>query len=92
MDVNYCCGKAHKGIAEMADNIWNESGDKIINLFNENESIKEYTFVITGHSLGAGTASLFNVKVHLERPLGNRTIKCFAFAPPPSYCIDQKPQ
>jgi len=88
MDVNYCCGKAHKGIAEMADNIWNESGDKIINLFNENETIKDYTFVITGHSLGAGTASLLNVKVHLERPLGNRTIKCFAFAPPPSYCID----
>jgi hypothetical protein len=63
MDVNYCCGKAHKGIAGMAENIWNESGDKIINLFNENETIKDYTFVITGHSLGAGTASLMFLNV-----------------------------
>jgi hypothetical protein len=88
MDVDFCCGKAHKGIAEMANNVWEESGDKIMNLFKENADLKDYTFVITGHSLGAGTACLLNVKVHLEKPLGNQNIKCFAFAPPPSYCIN----
>lgn len=88
MDCDFCCGKAHKGIAEMAENVWKESGDKIVTLFKENVALKDYTFVITGHSLGAGTATLLNVKVHLEKPLGERKVKCFGFAPPPSYCVD----
>lgn len=87
-DCDYCCGKAHKGIAEMADNVWNESGAKIVELF-QSDLFKDYAFVITGHSLGAGTATLLNIKVHLENPLGDRTVKCFGFAPPPTYSVDK---
>jgi hypothetical protein len=42
--------------------------------------------IITGHSLGAGTACLLNIKCHVEKLFGeDRSIKCFAFAPPPTF-------
>jgi hypothetical protein len=75
-------------MAEMAENIWNKSGNAIAELFQQ-EELKDFTFVITGHSLGAGTACLLNVKVHLEKPLGDRLIKCYGFAPPPTYFMDE---
>ena len=84
---DYCgCGKAHKGIAEMADNIWAQSGAKIIKLFESDNKLKDYTFVITGHSLGAGAACLLNLKCYTEKLLGDRPVQCFGFAPPPTWC------
>jgi hypothetical protein len=42
----------------MADNIWHESGAKIIKLFeDEGELLRDYSFVITGHSLGGKIVS-----------------------------------
>jgi len=73
----------------MANAVWSSSGDAIIQLFKDDPELKDYTFVIVGHSLGAGTATLLNVKVHLEKPLGDRKVKCYGFAPPPTYCVDK---
>ena len=85
MAADYCTGKAHQGMAEMAENVWNESGDKILKLCDTLE-FQEYRFLITGHSLGAGTACLLNIKLHVEGQLGkNRPICCYAFAPPPTF-------
>lgn len=92
MDCDYLEGKAHKGIAEMSDNVWQQSGDAIVKLFETNEDLKDYTFIVTGHSLGGGTATLLNIKIHLEKPLGKRPIKCFGFAPPPTYCVNKNLQ
>jgi hypothetical protein len=87
MDTDFCYGKAHKGMAEMADTVWKESGKEIVKLFQKVE-LKDYSFTITGHSLGAGTACLLNVKCHVEQLLGDRTVRCFGFAPPPTYSYD----
>jgi hypothetical protein len=84
MAVDYCTGLAHQGIAEMAENVWKESGDKIMNLCDGPE-FQEYRFLITGHSLGAGAACLLNLKLHVEGQLGDRPICCYAFAPPPTF-------
>ena len=90
MDYPYCTGRAHKGMAEMADAVWNESGAFLIDLLNEKEH-QNYDLIITGHSLGAGTACLLNLKVHVEGlgiPGMNRRVLCFGFAPPPTFVWD----
>lgn len=71
----------------MAESVWTLSGSKIKELF-EDESLKDYAFHIVGHSLGAGTACLLNVKCHAEKLLGDRVVKCYGFAPPPTLSID----
>mmetsp|Transcript_400 Transcript_400/g.520 ORF Transcript_400/g.520 Transcript_400/m.520 type:complete len:487 (+) Transcript_400:327-1787(+) len=88
MSCDFCHGKAHKGMAEMADNLWNVSSEKILKLF-EREEFKDYGFTITGHSLGAGVASLLNIKCHVEELVGTRSVKCFVFAPPPVFCLHE---
>ena len=50
-----------------------------------------YDLVITGHSLGAGNATLISLKLNYEhhfakiRGLEIVKVRCFAFAPPPFY-------
>lgn len=88
--ANYVGGKAHQGLAEMAENVWDMSGDQILKIC-DNPQFQEYRFLITGHSLGAGTACLLNLKLHVEQQLGDRPICCYAFAPPPTFstcCVD----
>lgn len=49
------------------------------NLLNEVFSVlQSYSLVITGHSLGAGTASVLALLLRSKYP----TLKCFAFSPP----------
>jgi len=79
-------------MAEMAEHIWTHSGKNILKLFDEDEEIKDFSFVIVGHSLGAGAACLLNVKCHAERLFGDRTVKCYGFAPPPTLCTDDLPR
>mmetsp|Transcript_53417 Transcript_53417/g.159861 ORF Transcript_53417/g.159861 Transcript_53417/m.159861 type:complete len:591 (-) Transcript_53417:233-2005(-) len=92
MASNFCCGLAHQGMAEMADTIWNTSGEDLKKIFAEPD-LKEYGLTIIGHSLGAGTACLLNIKCHIDKLVGDRSIKCYAFAPPPTFnpCKDVEP-
>lgn len=82
--VDFCGCRAHKGMAEMANNIWEASGNKITELFRTN-GLEDYSFTVVGHSLGAGTACLLNIKIFEEKLLVGRKVRCFAFAPPPTF-------
>jgi len=95
MAVDYCSGQAHQGIAEMADNVWKQSGDFVLNLLLQEKEFQDYQLLITGHSLGAGTACLLTVKLYHEQVLNiqRNKIICYAFAPPPTfYCASPSPQ
>ncbi len=88
----FCNGLAHAGIADRTDNIWPVVDTKIAELLKANPG---FDFVITGHSLGAGTAALLTLKIKhekllekLDASLSNVNIKCFAFASPPVYLAD----
>lgn len=88
----YCNGVAHAGIADKADNIWEKVQDTVADLLSKHSG---YDLVITGHSLGAGTAALISLKLNYEKklnklapPLNGVKITCFAFAPPPVYLAD----
>ncbi|KAI1896596.1 hypothetical protein AGOR_G00096400 [Albula goreensis] len=68
---------AHKGIAQAASYIYK----KLINdgILNQAFTIApEYRLVITGHSLGAGTASVLAILLRSAFP----TLQCYAFSPP----------
>jgi hypothetical protein len=49
-----------------------------------------YKLVITGHSLGAGTAAIIAVLLNLDRSLlpANTAVRCFAFAVPAVFSYD----
>lgn len=84
MNVEFCEGLAHQGIAEQAHKLWEETGDRLLEIAAKHQG---YRVVVTGHSLGAGAASLLHVKMHQE---GLCDSTCFAFAPPPTYCSNSK--
>ncbi|MBN3277760.1 DGLB lipase, partial [Polyodon spathula] len=68
---------AHKGIKQAANYIYK----KLINdgILNQAFTIApEYKLVITGHSLGAGTAAVLSILLRSAFPL----LKCYAFSPP----------
>lgn len=77
-------------MSEMATNIWLRSGEKIMAIFeSDGEQLKSYSFTIVGHSLGAGVACLLQIKCYRELLLGpNRIVKCYGFAPPPTFFWD----
>ena len=68
----------------MASNIWKESGPKILELMAQHT---DYKLIVTGHSLGAGTACLLTVQLYVEEVFAkdDRIVECFAFAPPPTF-------
>uniref|UniRef100_A0AAQ5Y4B2 Diacylglycerol lipase-beta n=1 Tax=Amphiprion ocellaris TaxID=80972 RepID=A0AAQ5Y4B2_AMPOC len=68
---------AHKGICQAASYIYK----KLVNdgILNQAFSIApEYKLVITGHSLGAGAASVLAILLRNSFP----TLQCYAFSPP----------
>uniref|UniRef100_A0A671Q148 Diacylglycerol lipase-beta n=1 Tax=Sinocyclocheilus anshuiensis TaxID=1608454 RepID=A0A671Q148_9TELE len=68
---------AHKGICQAAHYIYK----KLVNdgiLSQAFNIAPEYKLVITGHSLGAGAASLLAVLLRSTHP----TLECYAFSPP----------
>uniref|UniRef100_H3D1S2 Diacylglycerol lipase-beta n=1 Tax=Tetraodon nigroviridis TaxID=99883 RepID=H3D1S2_TETNG len=68
---------AHKGISQAAGFIYK----KLVNdgiLSQALSTVPEYKLVITGHSLGAGTASVLAVLLRSSFP----TLQCYAFSPP----------
>lgn len=68
---------AHKGICQAAHYIYKrlENDGILSQAFN---IAPEYTLVITGHSLGAGAASLLAVLLRSTHP----SLQCYAFSPP----------
>jgi hypothetical protein len=88
MAEEFCSGKAHRGISEMAKNIWNESGGKILMLLEE---FPEHKLVICGHSLGGGASCLLTLHIYVNELVPpDRQVECYAFAPPPTFfpCAD----
>ena len=78
----FCEGQAHSEMATMAETIWELTGPKVMEVLEKNPG---YGFVITGHSLGAGTASLLNILCHHKKLVGERKIQCVTFASPPVF-------
>jgi hypothetical protein len=80
----FCGGEAHAEMASMAERVWEVAGPTVLNLLEKN---KDYELILTGHSLGAGTACLLNVMCHQRgRALvRGRNVRCFAFAAPPVF-------
>jgi sn1-specific diacylglycerol lipase len=70
-------GKCHIGILNTAENIYKKiKNDSLLEKafeFNQN-----YQLVITGHSLGAGTAAVLGLKLIKEFP----NLRCFCYSPP----------
>ena len=71
-------------MAAMAEKLWQVAGPAVLEQLKENVG---YDFVITGHSLGAGTAALLNIMCHEnDRSLvGGRRVECFTFAASPVF-------
>ncbi|CAM9126136.1 unnamed protein product [Chrysoparadoxa australica] len=82
--VDFLGGKAHKGIAQSAAILWSECGDQVKEELLQHPG---YRLVITGHSLGGGTAILLSLMLlSAASPVGvNVPVECFAFAPPPVF-------
>ena len=80
----FCGGEAHSEMANAAELVWEETRETILKLLDENP---EYELVLTGHSLGAGAASLLNILLHENDRgrVGGRSIRCFAFSSPPVF-------
>lgn len=71
-------------MATMAERVWSVAESTVLNMLEEN---LEYEFIITGHSLGAGTASLLNIMCHQNdrEIIRGRKVRCIAFASPPTF-------
>uniref|UniRef100_A0A3B5KZK0 Diacylglycerol lipase-beta n=1 Tax=Xiphophorus couchianus TaxID=32473 RepID=A0A3B5KZK0_9TELE len=68
---------AHKGMCQAAGYIYK----KLVNdgILNQAFSVvPEYKLVVTGHSLGAGTAALLAILLRTSFP----TLQCYSFSPP----------
>jgi len=70
-------GLVHTGMATAAFNILTEAGPALLRLHESG-----YRILLTGHSLGAGTAAILTVLMQWKIP----GAKCVAYAPPP--CMD----
>lgn len=84
--VPYLDGFAHRGILSGANRIMTEGKETLKKAFEEHP---DYRLVITGHSLGAGTAILISLGF-LDNIYANdfpnvKEVKCIALAPPPVY-------
>ena len=92
--TEFCGGRAHHGIATAANNLWAHVQGDIIRTLLDNPG---HDLVLSGHSLGAGTAALLALKLKYEGILANENeslkdvnIRCYAFANPPVYYKEDK--
>ena len=84
--VPYLDGFAHRGILSGANRIMTEGKETLKKAFEEHP---DYRLVITGHSLGAGTAILISLgflnNIYANDFPNVKEVKCIALAPPPVY-------
>ena len=80
----FCGGEAHAEMANMAERVWKAAGETVLKALRSNEN---YELVLTGHSLGAGTACLLHILCHQEdrKLVEGRKVRCFAYATPPVF-------
>jgi hypothetical protein len=82
MPVEFCGGIAHNGMVKAA----RELVKTVVTVIKRTaERHPDYTVVLCGHSLGAGTAILLTMLLHKVKLLEEVNIKCYGFAPPPVF-------
>ena len=86
-DVPFLNGWAHQGILSGAELILSKVSERMTEVFARPE-FSNYSLVVTGHSLGAGTAELISMKLISSGLLGEREVRCVALAPPPVFRSD----
>ncbi len=90
-EAPFLSGKAHNGILIGAEEILKKAKPILIKAMTEEP---HYKLVITGHSLGAGTAELITMMILSNKGensvLVRHKVRCIALAPPPVYRSDQK--
>lgn len=79
----FCGGVGHVAMSEVATKMWDMTKKEVMTRLQELPT--EYELVITGHSLGAGVATLLTILLLHEKALPDRKIRCLAFAPPPTF-------
>ena len=84
IEMEFLDGYAHVGMVRSAKRIIDESSQILKKAF---ETYPGYRFVITGHSLGGGTAILTTMLVLSRNNIGvdSKKVKCIAVAPPPVF-------
>ena len=85
----FCGGEGHSEMVTMAERVWQVAGPTVSKLLHEHS---DYELILTGHSLGAGTAVLLTVMLQSKlQPKNqptlptNQKLRCFAYAAPPVY-------
>jgi hypothetical protein len=91
-EVPFCGGRSHAGMAHAARSVWSALEAPTLELLAKNPG---FSLVLSGHSLGGGTASLLCILLNRDRdvaevqgratPLSGVTITAFAFASPPCF-------
>jgi hypothetical protein len=80
----FCGGETHAEMANAAERLWAVAGETVVENLRQNDG---YGFTITGHSLGAGAATLLNIMCHNQnrKLVDGRPVRCLAYASPPVY-------
>ena len=78
---------AHKGMLFAASNIYNilmnptNPTEGVLSKFIDDEEYNDYDFIVTGHSLGAGTAAILGFFLRSEENIKDR-VKVYAYGIP----------
>ena len=80
-------GWAHQGILSGAREILSKLSERLTEVLALPE-FSHYRLVVTGHSLGAGTAELITMELISSNLLAGREVRCVALAPPPVFRSD----
>ena len=90
-EIKFLDGFAHRGILNGSQIIMQECQEVLKLALKENPG---YRLVITGHSLGAGTAILISLgflnNIYADDFPNVKEVKCIALAPPPVYRTGKK--
>jgi hypothetical protein len=85
---DFCGGEGHSEMVTMAERVWAVAGSTVTKLLQQHAN---YELIVTGHSLGAGTACLLTILLQSSQqgillPDHNKmNMRCFAYAAPPVF-------